>query len=139
LTTLKPPEQEDPQLNQQASEKKRATSSNSQILKTSRASTALSGIPNPHLPPPQGNTSGTGTVNHISLSLHKLAYQYPKMITNLPVFYRSLVNKIRDPVTNSLVFDYLELDQIVESALAEKIPIISAKRWAITDAKKGQV
>jgi len=46
---------------------------------------------------------------------------------------------VRDPTTNHLVFDYQELDHIVESAMAEKIPIISAKRWAITDKKKGQV
>jgi len=59
------------------------------------------------------------------------------MILNLPAFYRSLVSCVYFPRSKQSIFDFFELDQIVESALAEKIPIISAKRWAITDKKKG--
>jgi len=54
------------------------------------------------------------------------------------VFYRSLVSKTKDEY-NNLVFDYDDLDQIVESALGEKIPIVTAKKWAISNQKRGIV
>lgn len=38
-----------------------------------------------------------------------------------------------------MLFDYYELDQIVESAMAEQYPIITAKKWAISNKNKGQV
>ena len=54
------------------------------------------------------------------------------------MFYRKLVKEIRD-VNNNAQFDSFELDQIVEQAIDDRIPIVSAKRWAISDNKKGQV
>lgn len=34
---------------------------------------------------------------------------------------------------NTLLFDWQELDQIVDAAMADRYPLISAKRWAVTD------
>lgn len=68
-----------------------------------------------------------------------MCYQNMKMCTNIPAFYRSLINKIKDESTNQLIFDYYEIDQIVEAAMGDKIPLITAKRWAISDKKKGMV
>jgi hypothetical protein len=60
------------------------------------------------------------------------------MVTNVPSFLRSLCSKVKDENDN-LVFDFYELDKIVEAATDEKIPLITAKKWAISDKKKGQV
>ena len=38
---------------------------------------------------------------------------------------------------NVPMFDYNEIDQIVEASLSDTYPIISAKRWAISDKNKG--
>jgi len=67
-------------------------------------------------------------------------YKNPKMVNNLPAFYRSLINKITwSEKSNMPIFDYAELDQIVEATLSEQYPIISAKKWAISDKHKGVV
>ena len=60
------------------------------------------------------------------------------MVLNVPAFLRSLCSKTKDENNNN-VFDYYELDQIVEAATDDKIPLITAKKWAISDKKKGQV
>lgn len=60
------------------------------------------------------------------------------MVENIPGFLRSLCSKVKDE-NNKSVFDYYELDQIVEAATEEKIPLVTAKKWAISDKKKGQV
>ena len=60
------------------------------------------------------------------------------MVLNLPAFYRHLVSYIRDEKDRP-VFDYYELDQIVEAAMSRSIPLITAKKWAISDSKKGEV
>lgn len=60
------------------------------------------------------------------------------MVLNVPAFLRSLCSKVKDE-NNNLIFDYYELDEIVNSATDDKIPLISAKKWAISDRKKGQV
>lgn len=57
---------------------------------------------------------------------------------NIPAFLRSLVRNVRDE-HDRLIFDYFELDQIVEAATSSKIPQITAKKWAITNHKKGIV
>jgi len=67
-----------------------------------------------------------------------MCYDFPNLALNLPVFYRSLVSKTKDEY-NNLVFDYDDLDQIVENALMEKIPIVTAKKWAISNQKRGIV
>lgn len=67
-----------------------------------------------------------------------MCYDNPKMVLNIPAFLRSLVSKVKDE-NNNLIFDYYELDEIVNSAIDDKIPLISAKKWAISDRKKGQV
>ena len=51
-------------------------------------------------------------------------------------FYRSLIFKIKDESNNQYIFDYYDVDQIVEAAMGEKIPLITAKRWAISDKNK---
>ena len=60
------------------------------------------------------------------------------MVLNLPVFLRSMINKTRDE-KNNLVFDTWELDDIVSSATAKQLPILTAKRWAISNHKNGIV
>ena len=54
------------------------------------------------------------------------------MVLNLPAFYRGMIAETKDEF-NRLIFDPYELDVIVESAIADKIPIVTAKRWAITN------
>lgn len=58
------------------------------------------------------------------------------MCTNMPAFYRSLISKIKDETTAQLIFDNNEVDSIVEAAMGDKFPLITAKRWAISDKKK---
>jgi D-alanyl-D-alanine carboxypeptidase len=72
-------------------------------------------------------------------TLNQMCYSNYKMCTNLPAFYRSLISKINNVNSGGLIFDYYDADQIVEAAMDEKIPLVTAKRWAITDKKKGQV
>ena len=57
---------------------------------------------------------------------------------NLPAFYRHLISYVRDEKDRP-VFDPYELDQIVEAAMSNQIPLVSAKKWAISDSKKGEV
>jgi hypothetical protein len=40
---------------------------------------------------------------------------------------------------NRPVFDPYELDQIVDGAMSNTIPLVSAKKWAISESKKGEV
>lgn len=62
------------------------------------------------------------------------------MVTNLPAFYRSLISNITwNENTNNTIFDWYDLDQIVEATLSEQYPIITAKKWAISDKNKGIV
>ena len=87
-----------------------------------------------------GLTNGlTNNHNMIIATLNQMCYSNMKMCTNLPAFYRSLVSKIKDDNTNQFIFDYYEVDQIVEAAMGEKIPLITAKRWACSDKNKAQV
>ena len=44
-----------------------------------------------------------------------MCYENPKMVNNIPAFLRSLVRNVRDE-HDRLIFDYFELDQIVEAA-----------------------
>ena len=67
-----------------------------------------------------------------------MCYQYPKMVLNLPAFLRSLVNKTKDE-KNQPVFNYWELDDIICAATSKEIPILSAKRWGISNHKNGLV
>lgn len=61
------------------------------------------------------------------------------MVTNLPLFYKRLVSNLKkDCNSNQQLFDHIELDQIVEAAMAEQYPIVSAKKWAISNKNKGQ-
>lgn len=53
--------------------------------------------------------------NLVIQSLEKLCYQNPVMIENIPRFLRSLVNDVSDEKDRP-IFDYYELDQIVEQA-----------------------
>jgi D-alanyl-D-alanine carboxypeptidase len=75
----------------------------------------------------------------IVAGLNQMCYSNMKMCTNLPAFYRSLICKIKDENNNQFIFDYYDVDQIVEAAMGEKIPLITAKRWAISDKNKAQV
>jgi len=59
------------------------------------------------------------------------------MVENLPAFLRSLV-RVKDDKGRQL-FEPYELDNIVESAMSEQYPIISAKSWGISNTKKGEV
>lgn len=87
-----------------------------------------------------GMTTGSmSTANNMVKVLNQMCYTNFKMCTNLPAFYRSLINKINDVNTGDPIFDYNEAESIVEAAIGEKIPLVTAKRWAITDKKKGQV
>ena len=62
------------------------------------------------------------------------------MVINLPAFYRNLISGITwHEKTNNTIFDWYELDQIVEAVISEQYPIVSAKRWAITDKYKAVV
>ena len=62
------------------------------------------------------------------------------MVTNLPAFYRSMISNIKwNEKTNNTIFDWYELDQIVEATMSEQYPIVSAKRWALSDRHKGVV
>lgn len=90
---------------------------------------------------PNGNAFVTqSNLNHngIVQALNQMCYSNHKMVQNVPAFLRSLCNKVKDE-NNNLVFDYYELDQIVEAATDDKIPLVTAKKWAISDKKKGQV
>ena len=81
-----------------------------------------------------------GLVNNHNLivaGINQMCYSNFKMCTNLAAFYRSLIKDIRDESTKNLLFDYYEVDQIVEAAMDDKMPLITAKRWAISDRKKG--
>ena len=47
-------------------------------------------------------------------------YKNPKMVTNLPAFYRSLISHITwNENTNNTIFDWYDLDQIVEATISE--------------------
>ena len=83
-------------------------------------------------------TAGTMS-NQLAMNatLNQMCYSNYKMCTNLPAFYKSLISKINNVSSGNLIFDYSEVDQIVEAAMGEKFPLVSAKRWAITDKKKG--
>lgn len=73
-------------------------------------------------------------------ALMEECYKNPKMVSNLPVFYRSLISNITwSDKSNCPIFDWYDLDQIVEATLSEQYPIISAKKWAISDKHKGVV
>jgi len=63
-----------------------------------------------------------------------MCYEDPRMVENLPNFYRSIVN-VRD-INNKPMFDYNELDTIVIQAQELQFPIVSAKAWAVCDSKK---
>ena len=45
-----------------------------------------------------------------------MCYKYPEMVTDLQTFYRNL---IKDNNSQSNIFDSIDLDQIVDAALAE--------------------
>jgi D-alanyl-D-alanine carboxypeptidase len=64
-----------------------------------------------------------------------MCHQNPEMVTDLPNFYRKLV---KDNNSNSNIFDSSDLDQIADAAQADQYPIISAKKWAISNKNKGQ-
>ena len=62
------------------------------------------------------------------------------MVNNIFEFYRRLISNIKlTENQNQTLFDYFELDQIVEAAMAEQYPIVTAKKWAISNNNKGQV
>ena len=62
------------------------------------------------------------------------------MVNNIFEFYRRLISNIKlTENQNQTLFDYFELDQIVEAAIAEQYPIVTAKKWAISNNNKGQV
>ena len=47
-------------------------------------------------------------------------YKNPKMVNNLPAFYRSLISNITwSDKSNCPIFDWYDLDQIVEATLSE--------------------
>mmetsp|Transcript_13650 Transcript_13650/g.23238 ORF Transcript_13650/g.23238 Transcript_13650/m.23238 type:complete len:477 (-) Transcript_13650:223-1653(-) len=88
---------------------------------------------------PQLNVTGSvGQLSQVTQKLNLMCEDHPNMVNNLPAFYRSLVSSVKD-VNGNNIFDQFELDQIVEAAMAEKIPIVSAKQWAITDQRKARV
>ena len=60
------------------------------------------------------------------------------MVLNLPAFLRSMVSKTVDE-KNQLIFDYSELDDIVITATSNEFPLITAKRWGISNHKNGIV
>jgi hypothetical protein len=60
------------------------------------------------------------------------------MVLNLPAFFRSMINKARDE-KNYLIFDQWELDDIINTATSREFPIITAKRWGISNHKNGIV
>ena len=49
-----------------------------------------------------------------------------------------MINKTRDE-NNKPVFDYNELDDIVITATSKEIPLLTAKRWGISNHKNGVV
>ena len=70
--------------------------------------------------------------NSRNTMIENMCHRFPQLVLNLPAFYRGMIAQTKDEF-NRLVFDPYELDLIVESALADKIPIVTAKRWAITN------
>lgn len=69
--------------------------------------------------------------------LVQMCYQEPRMVENLPNFYRRIVN-IKD-CDGKPLFDYNDLDQIVIAAQGPNFPIVTAKAWGASDSKKGEV
>ena len=61
--------------------------------------------------------------------LMQMCYQEPRMVENLPKFYRKIVN-VKD-CDNRPLFESWELDQIVIAAQEEAFPIVSAKQWGV--------
>ena len=52
--------------------------------------------------------------------LTKECYSNPKMVYNLPAFYRSLISGITwNEKTTNTIFDWYELDQIVEATISD--------------------
>lgn len=67
----------------------------------------------------------------------QMCYDDPRMVENLPSFYRRIAN-VKDG-HNKPIFDSWELDQIVIAAQELQYPIVSAKAWALSDTKKHEV
>ena len=57
------------------------------------------------------------------------------MVVDISSFYKKLV---KENNSNSNIFDSFDLDQIADAAQADQYPIISAKKWAISNKNKGQ-
>lgn len=70
--------------------------------------------------------------------MQNLCYQYPVMVLNPPQFYKKMLTGIKDASGNA-VYDSFEMEKIVENAMLDKIPILTAKKWAISNDKKGAV